>query len=320
MTREGKGDRQVAFASFLRYLRKARQTSNSQKKLMPTKKRTGNRSKKNTPPSWKPNKTALITGASSGIGYDISSILAENGYNVVLVARSREKLEALANQARQMFGVSARVIVKDLTQPNSVDELYRELEREKIEVDILVNNAGYGLLGDFASTSKTEELGMIQLNIVAVAHLTKLFLPSMIRRGSGRILNVASVVGFRPGPFMTNYAATKAYVVSFSVALAEEVRQKGITISVLCPGPTLTGFHDRAGLRENSFVRFIFADSRVVARSGYEGLMAGKTVIIPGFFNKIGTLFSRMSPPSLSARSVKRYYEPKIKPIVQVLP
>jgi hypothetical protein len=250
----------------------------------------------------------------------MSSVLAGNGYNVVLVARNKEKLEALANQAREMFGVSARVIVKDLTRPNSAEEIFRELERQEIEVDILINNAGYGLLGNFAYTSKEVELEMIQLNIAAVAHLTKLFLPPMMRRRRGRILNIASVAGFRPGPLMTNYSATKAYVVSFSVGLAEEVRDSGVTVSVLCPGPTLTGFQDRAGINENSFVKFISVDSRVVARSGYEGLMAGKTVIVPGFFNKVVVFLSRITPLSLSARSLKRYYEPKIKPVVRSLP
>jgi len=295
---------------------------NSLKALMPTPKHTIRTSKKNTRQSgntWKPNKTALITGASSGIGYDMSSVLAGNGYNVVLVARNKEKLEALANQAREMFGVSARVIVKDLARPNSAEEIFRELERQEIEVDILINNAGYGLLGNFAYTSKEVELEMIEVNIAAVAHLTKLFLPPMIRRRRGRILNIASVAGFRPGPLMTNYSATKAYVVSFSVGLAEEVRESGVTVSVLCPGPTLTGFQDRAGINDNSLVKLMSVDSRVVARSGYEGLMAGKTVIVPGFFNKMIVFLSRITPLSLSARSLKKYYEPKIKPVVRSL-
>ncbi len=307
----------LAFASFLGYLR---HTSNSQHTLMPTKKRTVHRSKRNIRFPWKPNKTALITGASNGIGYDISSVLAENGYNVVLVARSKEKLEALANQAREMFGVSARVIVKDLTQQQSADEIYRELERDGIEIDVLVNNAGYGLLGDFAFTSKDEELGMIQLNVLALAHLTKLFLPSMIRRGNGKILNISSVVGFQPGPLMANYSATKAYVVSFSTGLAEEVRENGVTVSVLCPGPTFTGFQERAGIQEKVLLKALFADSRVVARAGYEGLMAGRTIIIPGFFNKIGVFLSRVLPPLLIARFLKRYREPAMKPVVQAHP
>lgn len=313
----------VAFSSFLGYLRRVLPFLQQPEILMPNAKRVIHRSKKNTRSPgkpWKPNKTALITGASSGIGYDMSSVFAESGYNVVLIARNKEKLEALANQAREMFGVSARVITKDLTEPHAADEIYRELEHEGIEIDVLVNNAGYGLLGDFAFTSKADELGMIQLNIAAVAHLTKLFLPSMIKRGSGRILNIASVAGFQPGPLMTNYSATKAYVVSFSVGLAEEVRENGITVSVLCPGPTFTGFQERAGIHGNSFLKFLFADSRVVARSGYEGLMAGKTVIIPGFFNRIGVFVSRVAPLSLTSRFLRRYREPGIKPFVRTLP
>lgn len=290
---------------------------------MPINKRSVRRSKTGPrllPNKWKTNKTVLVTGASNGIGYDLSSVFAENGYNVVLVARTKEKLLALANQAQRMFGVSARIIVKDLTQPNAAEEVYRELEREGIRVDVLVNNAGYGLLGNFAFTSKRDELGMIQLNIATVAHMTKLFLPSMIKSGKGRILNVASTAGFQPGPLMANYSATKAYVISFSVGLAEEVRENGVMVSVLCPGPTFTGFQERAGIRENPLLKLVMADSRVVARAGYEGLMAGKVVIIPGFFNRLGSLISRFIPSFLTARFQKKYREREMSPTVRKLP
>jgi len=287
---------------------------------MPTRKRPvrKNKASPRVPPTkWKTNKTVLITGASGGIGYDLSSVFAENGYNVVLVARTKEKLLALANQAQQMFGVSAQVIVKDLTKPNAAEEIHRQLEQEGIHVDVLVNNAGYGLLGNFAFTSKRDELEMIQLNIATVAHMTKLFLPAMIKNGKGRILNVASTAGFQPGPLMANYSATKAYVVSFSIGLAEEVRENGVTVSVLCPGPTFTGFQERAGIHENPLLKLVMADSRVVARAGYEGLMAGKTVIIPGFFNRLGSLISRLSPSTLTARFQKRYREREMYPAVR---
>lgn len=270
--------------------------------------------------SWKANKTVLVTGASGGIGYDLSSVFAENGYNVVLIARNKQKLLALANQAQQMFGVSARVIVKDLSRPNAAEEVVRELEREGIQIDVLVNNAGFGVLGNFAFTSKQDEQEMIQLNITAVASLTKLFLPLMIKRGSGKILNVASAAGFQPGPLMANYSATKAYVISFSLGVAEEVRESGVMVSVLCPGPTFTGFQERAGIRENQFLKLVFADSRTVAQAGYEGLMAGKAVIIPGFFNRMSVFVSRISPLSLTARFLKRFREPGMKPIVRKLP
>jgi len=161
---------------------------------------------------------------------------------------------------------------------------------------------------------------MIRLNVSSVAHMTKLFLPSMIKRGQGRILNVASTAGFQPGPLMANYSATKAYVISFSVGLAEEVRNSGVAVSVLCPGPTFTGFQERAGIRENAITKLVMVDSRVVARAGYEGLMAGKAVITPGFFNKIGSLISRSIPSSLAVRSVRKYREPRMVPIARKLP
>ncbi len=287
---------------------------------MPTKKRRVPKQQGRTTPrthSWKDGKTALITGASSGIGYDLGSVFAENGYNLVLIARNKEKLLALANQAQQMFGVSAKVIEKDLAKAGAADEVFRVLQQEGIEVDVLVNNAGHGLLGFFAYTGKQDDLGMIQLNVTAVVHLTKLILPSMMKRGKGKILNVASTAGFRPGPLMSNYAATKAYVLSFSAALAEEVRSSGVTVSVLCPGPTYTGFQERAGMRETPLQKLVYSDSRVVARAGFEGLMAGKMVIIPGLINKLGALFSKAVPLSVSARAARRFYEQALKPIIR---
>ncbi|GJQ21579.1 MAG: short-chain dehydrogenase [Bacteroidia bacterium] len=254
--------------------------------------------------TWKPNKTALITGASSGIGYDLASIFAENGYNVVLVARRKDKLLALANQAQQIFGVSAYVLQKDLTRPESSVEIRRELDRAGIHIDVLVNNAGFGLLGRFATSANGEELDMIQVNVVTPVHLTKLFLPDMLLRGSGKILNVASTAGFQPGPYMANYYATKAYLISFSLGLAEEVRERGVTVSVLCPGPTPTGFRARAGIKKSAFGGIADMDSRVVARAGFEGLIAGSPLIVPGVFNKLGTIAVRLLPAGLAARIV----------------
>lgn len=253
---------------------------------------------------WKPNKTALITGASSGIGYDLASIFAENGYNVVLVARSKDKLLALANQAQQIFGVSAYVLQKDLTRPDSPIEIRKELDRAGIHIDVLVNNAGFGLLGRFGTSDNGEELDMLQLNVVTPVHLAKLFLPDMLLRGSGKILNVASTAGFQPGPFMANYYATKAYLISFSLGLAEEVRGRGVTVSVLCPGPTPTGFRARAGISKSAFGGIADMDSRVVARAGFEGLAAGSPLIVPGFFNKLGIIAVRLLPAGLVARVV----------------
>lgn len=274
---------------------------------MPARKRTSHRraaSQHAANAPWKTNKTALVTGASGGLGYDLASVFAENGYNLVLVARNEEKMHHLANQARQMFGVSAMVIGKDLTRPEAPIEIARELEKRRIKIDVLVNNAGFGRLAPFAHAAETEQLGMLQLNITALAHLTRLFLPAMIRNGGGRILNIASTAGFQPGPYMASYYASKAFVISFSRALAEETRDHGITVSVLCPGPMATGFRQRAGIKQPALGTMADIDSRVVARSGFEGLMAGKTVIVPGVLNKIGTWAARFLPGNVVVRTL----------------
>lgn len=253
---------------------------------------------------WKSGKTALITGASGGIGYDLASVFAENGYNIVLVARSRDKLAALANQARRIFGVSALTVPTDLTRPEAPAEIHRQLRRAGIRVDVLVNNAGFGLLGRFGYSDNGEELDMLRLNVVAPVHLTKLFLPDMLLAGSGKILNVASTAGFQPGPFMANYYATKAYLISFSLGLAEEVRERGVTVSVLCPGPTPTGFRARAGINRRGPTSFAELDSRVVARAGYEGLEAGQALVIPGVLNRLGAFAARHVPIGMVTRIV----------------
>ncbi len=273
---------------------------------MPARKRTSHRrasSKRSRKTDWKPNKTALITGASSGLGYDLASIFAENGYNVVLVARNEEKLLDLANQARQMFGVSAHVISKDISRPEAAMEIFKELESKDISIDVLVNNAGYGLLGPFGYSDPSQQVNMLGVNIMTPVRLTTLFLPAMLKKGSGRILNIASTAAFQPGPFMAGYYASKAFLVSFTAGLAEEVRERGVTVSVLCPGPMATGFRARAGIKQPTlFAALADIDSRVAARSGFEGLMAGKGIIIPGILNKLGILTGRIVPMTLMAR------------------
>lgn len=279
---------------------------------MPVKKRSSRKAQPPsvfTPVAGPERKTALVTGASGGIGYDLGSVFAENGYDLVLVARSKEKLLALANQAQQMFGVSARVIQKDLTDPAAPFEIADELRAKKIHVDVLVNNAGFGILGPFAFTNGNDELNMIQLNVAAVATMTRLFLPEMVKRREGRILNIASTAAFQPGPLMTNYYATKSYVLNFSVGLAEEVRPFGVTVSVLCPGPTFTGFQERAGIKRRPLFGLVNMDSRIVARAGYEGLMAGKIVIIPGLINKLGVAAASFVTRSFAARVLKKIQE-----------
>lgn len=246
------------------------------------------------------NQTALITGASGGIGYELAKLFAKDHHNVVLVARSAPKLTQFADELQRQFGVSAKAIPLDLTAAPAPQFLFDQLQREGIAVDILVNNAGYGVLGEFGKVSLEENLGQIQLNVTALTHLTKLFLGPMIERHSGRILNVASIAGFQPGPLMAVYYATKAYVISFSEALANELSGSGVTATCLCPGATDTGFQGRAGVADTKLFRAIRPmDAKAVARDGYRGLMAGKTMVISGFRNWLLAESVRFSPRKL---------------------
>ncbi|MEA2565364.1 MAG: uncharacterized protein QOD49_541, partial [Actinomycetota bacterium] len=188
------------------------------------------------------NPLALVTGASGGIGEELARILARHGYDLVLVARSADKLAALAERLELDHGIQVRAIAKDLARPDAAAEIHEWLAAEGLTVDVLVNNAGMGLLGKFAEIGIEGDVEMLRLNVEAPTLLTRLLLPSMLERGSGRILNLASTAGFQPGPLMAVYYATKAYVLSFSEALANEVAGTGVTVTALCPGPTETGF------------------------------------------------------------------------------
>ena len=244
--------------------------------------------------------TALITGASGGIGYELARLFAKDHHNLVLVARSGPKLSQFANELQRQFGVSAKPIALDLAAPRAPQLLFDQLQREGIAVDILVNNAGYGKLGEFAEVPVEEGLGQIQLNVTALTHLTKLFLSPMLERRSGRIMNVASTAGFQPGPLMAVYYATKAYVISFSEALANELGGKGVTVTCLCPGATDTGFASRAGNDKSRLFKQIGPmDAKTVALKGYRGLMAGKTLVIPGLKNWLLAESLRISPRKL---------------------
>jgi len=246
------------------------------------------------------NQTALITGASGGIGYELAKLFARDHHDLVLVARSAGKLTQVADELRREFGILAKAVPLDLTAASAPQFLFDELQRKGIAVDTLVNNAGYGVLSEFAKVSLEDNLGQIQLNITALTHLTKLFLGPMIEHRSGKILNVASTAGFQPGPLMSVYYATKAYVISFSEALANELQGSGVTVTCLCPGATDTGFQRRAGL-ENTllFKKLRPMDAKRVARDGYRGLMAGKVIVISGFRNWLLAESVRFSPRRL---------------------
>jgi uncharacterized protein len=246
--------------------------------------------------------TALITGASSGIGYELAKLFAADGYNLVLVARSADQLKQVATDLRSQFRVTVKVIPLDLAAELAAKFLFDQLRREGIAVDILVNNAGFGAFGEFAHMPGEEILGQIQLNITALTQLTRFFLPAMLERRSGKVMNVASTAAFQPGPLMAVYYATKAYVLSFSEAIANEVRGSGVTVTCFCPGPTNTNFAKRAGTEKSRLFRQIGAmDAATAARDGYRGLMAGKTVLISGARNWMVAESVRFAPRKMVA-------------------
>ena len=247
-------------------------------------------------------KTALITGASFGIGYELAKIFANEKYDLVLVARNRERLNEIESELKRHNNIRIKTMVKDLANPSSPQEIFDELKYDQIEVDVLINNAGFGLLGSFTELSLKEQLDMIQVNITSLVHLTGLILPTMINRGNGKIMNVASTAAFQPGPNMAVYYATKSFVLSFSKALYRELKDKNITVTALCPGPTKTEFQKRARMENINLERsklMPYMSAEKVAIAGYKGLMKGKKVVIPGLLNKIGTKLVKIFPESL---------------------
>jgi uncharacterized protein len=239
--------------------------------------------------------TALITGASGGIGYELAKLFARDHFDLVLVARSEDKLTQITSELRPR-GVNVKAIPLDLSDFSAPKSLFDQLQREKIAIDILVNNAGFGTHGEFAQTPESEILGQIDLNIRALTELTRLFLPPMVARRSGRIMNVASVAGFQPGPLMAVYYATKAYVISFSEAIANEVQGSGVTVTCFCPGATYTGFARRAGIEHSRLFSLGAMSAERVARDGYRALMKGRTLAISGAHNWLIAQSSRFAP------------------------
>jgi uncharacterized protein len=240
---------------------------------------------------------ALITGASSGIGLELAKLFARDKNNLVLVARRGDKLSQIAIELNKEFGTSVKTIAADLTRPEAPGAIFEELKEAGIVVEILVNNAGFGQYGTFADVGWEESLGQIQLNITALTHLTKLFLPAMVQRRTGRIMNVASTAGFQAGPGMAVYYATKAFVISFSEALAYELQDTGIKVTCFCPGPTDTGFQSRAQIEESRLFKQVGPmDAKAVARDGYIALTQGKTLAISGFRNWLVAESVRFAP------------------------
>ena len=257
--------------------------------------------------------TALITGASSGIGLELAKLFARDGYDLVLVARRREKLETLGKDLTTRHGIRCTAIAADLADPTAPAEIARQLAAASVAVDVLVNNAGFGELGLFADTDLDTVRRMIEVNVTALTVLTKLFLPGMLARRRGRILNVASTAGFAPGPLMAVYYATKAYVISVSEALSEELRGSGVSVTVLCPGPTITEFQAVAHMESARLFRMPgVMDAQSVARAGYAGLMRGKRMVVPGLLNQVLPLVIRFSPRAMVVR-VARFFQEKVR-------
>lgn len=244
--------------------------------------------------------SALVTGASGGIGLELARILAREGHDLFLVARSLPELERFAVELRDQYGITAEAIRADLGDPAAPTELFDAIADRGVAIEILINNAGFGLAGRFDETDGRRELEMIQVNVAALTELTKLFLPGMVQRGTGRIMNVASTAAFQPGPLMAVYYATKAYVLSFTQAVAEEVRDSGVTLTALCPGPTHTGFANIANMQGTRlFNSPLTMGARAVAEYGYRAMMRGDRVAIPGAFNRLGAFATRLAPRRL---------------------
>ncbi len=252
-------------------------------------------------------KTALITGASNGIGLELAKVHAAKGDNLVLVARNLAKLDELKNELENAHGIQVYNIAKDLSQLNAALDVYNEVKQKNIQIDYLINNAGFGNFGMFVTNDWNKEEQMINLNITTLTHFTHLFLKDMVARKSGRIMNVASTAAFQSGPTMAVYYATKAYVLSFSEAIDNEVREHGVTVTALCPGATASGFQDAAAMQESKLVKGKkLPTSKEVAEYGYKAMMKGKTVAIHGAMNWILANSVRFMPRSIVVKVTRK--------------
>ena len=258
------------------------------------------------------SKTALITGASSGIGCELAKQFARDKTNLVLVARDEARLAKIADELQSAAGVAVKVIRADLARAAAPAEVYAETLRARIAIDYLINNAGFGQGGPFLETDLQDELDMLQVNIVSLVHLTKLYLRDLRERRSGGVLNVASTAAFQPGPLMAIYYASKAFVLSFTEALAEELHGTGITATALCPGPTATDFQRRAKIESVRLMKLKpmgMMSAAEVAEIGHRGFLAGKAVVIPGVMNKMVVQSLRISPRVIVRKVARKLQE-----------
>jgi len=250
--------------------------------------------------------TALITGASSGIGYELAKLFAKDRINLVLVARNESKLISIKKDFEQKYNINVKIIIKDLSLKSSPQEIYDELINDKISIEYLINNAGFGYWGKFSDTMLEMELKMINLNIISLTILTKLFLKNMLKNNFGKILNVSSTASFQPGPNMAVYYATKAYVSSFTEAVSEELRNTSVSITTLCPGPTNTNFEYFSGLNKTKLFKIMKpANAYKVAKYGYKNMMKGKRLAIYGFTNKLILIIEKFFPRIIILKMIK---------------
>lgn len=246
--------------------------------------------------------TVLITGASSGIGRELARLFAADGSRLVLVARNREQLESLAASLHQAHGTQSHVLVSDLAEAAAPDEIAAQLSRNDLPVDVLVNNAGFGVAGTFAELDLDRQMQMIQVNVAALVRLSGLLVPAMQERRRGGVLNVASTAAFQPGPNLAVYFASKAFVLSFSEALHEELAGSGVTVTCLAPGPTATDFAARAKLEHSRLFRRNVMDALAVARAGHRAFRRGRALVVPGWMNKLTAFAVRLGPRSVVRR------------------
>jgi len=261
------------------------------------------------------NKYALITGATTGIGYELAKLFAQDNYNLVIVARSQDDLESKAQEFKQNYGVEVITIAKDLFKREEAFALCEEVSRRGVQVDVLVNDAGQGIYGLFQDNDIDRELDIIELNISSTVIITKHFVKEMIARNSGKILNLASIASETPGPYQVVYHGTKAFVLSFSEGLRSELKDTDITVTALQPGPTDTDFFNKADMNDSKAVqdKDSLSDPADVAKDGYEALMAGKDKVVSGFKNKVQMALGNIIPDSMLAEQTKKQQEPTDK-------
>ena len=250
-------------------------------------------------------KTALVTGAASGLGFELALLLAKDGYHLILIDIDPKKLEAAKSSILKIYDIKTTLLVKDLSLINIAQEIYDDINNTNI--DIVINNAGFGTFGAFYDSDWERDLEMLHLHILTTTHLIKLILPDMVERGSGKILNLSSLAAFQPGPLMALYYASKAYLLSFSQAISNELKGTGVSVTVLCPGPTKTSFQDAVSedCKDNK-ITFNMACPKEVAAYGYKAMHSGRVVAIPGIFNKFLSILPRMLTRNSTIKIVRK--------------